>query len=358
MKRQAYTLLELMLALALIVVAAGLIGSIMQLYSTSFATRGEDLRRKQLARAVLNMVAEDIRAVVTAQKYDGSVLQQQLGGQGAGGGGGGQQGAQSQGAGQGTQSQTQAGQTQSGQTQGAQAGQTGTQTGSNSSSSTGTGDTGTMMSTPTELGLYGSQYQLMLDISRLPRAHELQIQGSITSPTLSDAPGDIKSVTYFVQAPSNTGVQDSMDVFLDTSEATTGLAGGLIRRQIDRAVLMYAEESGNLTQLMRTGDLIAPEVLAIEFSYFDGIEWSFTWDSATQSLPWLIQITIAVQSAKGESAGKMDAGIMLSTITDEQMTEFGIEIHDIVVAIPGAQLRAADPESQNISEGMQSMGVN
>ena len=77
--RKGFSLLELMLALALIVMATAIIGSLLQMYSRNFATRGEDIRRKQLARALLNMIAEDIRAVVLEQEYDTSVLEQQLG---------------------------------------------------------------------------------------------------------------------------------------------------------------------------------------------------------------------------------------------------------------------------------------
>ncbi len=89
MKRRAFTLMELMLALSLVVVATALIGSLMQMYARNFATRGEDIRRIQLARSILNMIAEDLRSVVTAQEYDASVLQQQMGGGGGGGAAGG-----------------------------------------------------------------------------------------------------------------------------------------------------------------------------------------------------------------------------------------------------------------------------
>ena len=80
--------MELMLALSLVVVATALVGSLMQMYARNFATRGEDIRRIQLARSILNTIAEDLRSVVLTQEYDASVLQQQMGSAtGAGGGG-------------------------------------------------------------------------------------------------------------------------------------------------------------------------------------------------------------------------------------------------------------------------------
>ena len=76
MKRNAFTLIELLLSLSLIVLATALIGSLMQIYSHNFATRGDDIRREQLARALLTKIADDIRSVVMPQEYDPSVLEQ------------------------------------------------------------------------------------------------------------------------------------------------------------------------------------------------------------------------------------------------------------------------------------------
>ena len=78
--RSAFTLMELILSLALIVVATALLGSLMGIYARSFSTRGDSIKQKQLARSLLTMMADDIRAVVVAQQYDDSVLQQMLGG--------------------------------------------------------------------------------------------------------------------------------------------------------------------------------------------------------------------------------------------------------------------------------------
>ena len=80
--RSAFTLIEVMLSLALIVLVAALVGSLMQMFSRNFATRGDDIRREQLARALLTRIADDIRAVVLPQEYDTSVLEQLLGASG------------------------------------------------------------------------------------------------------------------------------------------------------------------------------------------------------------------------------------------------------------------------------------
>ncbi len=158
------------------------------------------------------------------------------------------------------------------------------------------------------------------------------------SPTLVDVPGDIKTVTYFVQTPSLMGVEDSLQVFSEPAAVPgvpTGMSSGLVRRAIDRAVLAYAEEMADSQRLMRTGELLAPEVISLEFAYFDGTQWLYEWDSSTQSLPWLVQISLGIQSATGEEKAAMEAGVALNTLTYEQQTAYGIQVYDLIVAIPG-----------------------
>ncbi len=332
-----------MLALSLIVVATALIGSLMQMYARNFATRGEDIRRMQLARSILNMIAEDLRAVVTVQEYDASVLQQQLG---SGGGGSGGESASAGGTGEAAG----AGASGSGAS-GAGASEAGTAEG-------GSADASAVTAVVREPGLYGTQYDLTLDVSRLPRADEyIPAAGALVAATLTDVPGDIKTVTYFVQSPSMTGVGDTMDAFNDPTMVTNGLTGGLVRRALDRAIMAYAEETGDTTRLLQTGELIAPEVVSLEFAYFDGTQWLYDWDSTTQSLPWLVQITLGIQSATGEAEGAMNAGVSLGSMTAEQQATAGVQVFELIVAIPGAQLKAAEVATEGTDSGMSSMGL-
>ena len=342
MKRRAFTLMELMLALSLVVVATALIGSLMQMYARNFATRGEDIRRIQLARSILNMIAEDLRSVVTVQQYDASVLQQQMGSAAGGAGAAGAGGGGASGGGLGAGPTTNASSTGSG----------------SAGSEAATADPSAAQSLVREPGLYGSQYELTLDVSRLPRPDEyFPPQGSMISPTLTDVPGDIKNVSYFVQSPNAMGVQDSLDAFNDATAVTSGMSSGLVRRQLDRAILAYAEEMADSTRLMRTGELIAPEVVSLEFAYFDGVQWTYTWDSSTQSLPWLIQVSLGIQSASGEAKAELEAGVSLSALTYDQQIAYGIQVYELIVAIPGANLKAAAAESAEADSGMSSMGL-
>jgi hypothetical protein len=206
-------------------------------------------------------------------------------------------------------------------------------------------------------GIYGDQYSLMVDVSRLPRADEYIIQqASIMDGSLTDVPGDLKTVTYYVQTETNLGVNDALQSFADPSQIS-GYTSGLVRRQLDRAIIAYAEETADTQRLMATGDLVAPEVIALEFSYFDGVEWLLQWDSSSQSLPWLIQISLAMQSASASEDVYLEPGTPISTMPYADRQAYGIEVYELVVAIPGAQITAGAAMSEDQAAGMDSLGL-
>jgi type II secretory pathway pseudopilin PulG len=346
--RSAFTLLEMLLALSLIVLAIALIGGLMQIFTTNFERRGDDIRRAQLAKSLLNMIADDIRAVVLEQPYDESVLQQMLGG-------GGGQNATASGGDAGAEDDMALGDT----------GSTGLAD-SSTSTDLGTGELELTEATSLPPGIYGTATELMIDVSRVPRTDEyIPEQQSILQNSLVDVPGDMKTVTYYIQTPTNQGIDDTLSVFAAPVAPTDGLAsnaatsapGGLVRRQLDRAVLAYAEETGNVTSMFQTGDLVAPEVVSLEFSYFDGAQWLQQWSSQDQSLPWLVQVSLAMQSASGAAKSKVEPGVLLNSLSASDRQAYGIEVYQIVVAIPGAQLKAADAASANEAAGMEAMGL-
>ena len=109
---------------------------------------------------------------------------------------------------------------------------------------------------------------------------------------IDDVPSDLKTVAYFVQAPGMIGgVQDPLDS-LDP-EANAENTGGLVRRSLDRAATVEAVTNGNLTLLNQTGELLAPEITGIEFSYWDGLNWVLEWSSDEYGeLPLAVQVRI------------------------------------------------------------------
>ncbi|XZE35222.1 prepilin-type N-terminal cleavage/methylation domain-containing protein [Pirellulaceae bacterium SH501] len=341
-RRFGFTLLELILALMLTAVVAGLVGSLVQLYLINQNTGREQVKQAQLARAILNMIAEDIRTTVRYQPFDSSGLSEILGG-GQGGGG-----------------QT-AGAAPTGQAGGGAApspfgadAMSGT---ASPTSGNAAGDSGTTALAMLPPGIYGSESSIEIDISKLPRPDEYYAtEGDLATGTLGDMPSDIKTVNYYVQAPRPDGVKDplaGLTVLGAGVETTSAGPGGLVRRSLDRAITQYAYEQASTDSLLRTGELVATEVISIEFQYFDGTMWQLQWDSSVQGLPKVIKITIALQRESKARTNPMEPGMFMSSITPETMREFGIDIYSVNAIIPGAHLLSAPQAS---GSGTSSMG--
>ena len=367
-QRLAFTLLELILSLALTAVVAGLMGSLIQLYLVNQETGRDSVRQAQMARAILNMIAEDVRTTVRYQKFDTSGLVQLLStdtgssGGGASGGGapsGGASGGGASGGGAPSGGASSGGASSGGASSG----------GASGGGASGGGASGASTSTaPVALppGIYGSSTSIEIDVSRLPRPDEYYPKmGNTSTGTLGDMPSDVKTVGYYVQSPRADGVQDSLGQLSQEAASLTSAPvaspnGGLVRRSVDRAVTQYAYEIAQSSQLLRTGELIAPEVLALEFQYFDGATWQTQWDGSQQGLPHVVKITIAMQRDSLSKSKPLDPGIAISSITTSMRQEYGIEVYSTNTIIPGAQLLVA-PEgttaSGSTNNGMSSVGL-
>lgn len=142
---------------------------------------------------------------------------------------------------------------------------------------------------PPKPGVYGDQFNLQIDLSRLPRVEEFQALESGQS-NVSDIPSDIKTVSWYLAEGDSSATQRSV---LDGAGSASG---GLIRREMDRAVTSYANYAGTVDSLASGEQLIAPEVTSLEFRYFDGAEWLTEWDmEEKKGLPMAVEITIAIR---------------------------------------------------------------
>jgi hypothetical protein len=152
-----------------------------------------------------------------------------------------------------------------------------------------------MLQTP---GLVGTSYEIQVDVSRLPRLEEYQWITDANTANLDDIPSDIKTITYYVQSAGVLGgAIDPLDAAVATSADGSAVTspGGLVRRILDRAVTGQAMNNGGTLALGQSGELLAPEVVSIEFSYWDGLIWQVSWDSDSMGeLPLAIQVTIDV----------------------------------------------------------------
>jgi type II secretory pathway pseudopilin PulG len=385
--RGGFTLLEVVLALAIaIVVLYGVnMGVSVVLRAVDDARRHAE--HAQLARALLQIVADDLRGVVFTPQRDiesllpalprgalgalgGSSGQSRSGGSGgsSGGGSGSNSGSGSGGSLGGTSGGASGGGSSSGRSGGSsgRSGSGGTGSGSTGSgstsglgmSSTGDGDLPAAEgestesesqsdsgSVPAVAGLYGSQYELQIDISRLPRLESSwqTDPDGIAHP----ASAEIRSVNYYLAggAAAAPGATTSNAAF--ASSASVGALSGLVRRELNRASALYAATAGTAIDAARYDRVLAPEVVLLEFRYFDGTTWLTQWDSSTQGgLPVAVEIVLGLVrpgslTAEGSSSG---AGIALEAED--------IRFYRRVVYLPNAALRdpvSGSPASQESS---------
>lgn len=291
---QAFTLLELVLALSMSVVLMVLIGGALQFYARDMNVRDMDIRQTQLAASIMQMIEDDLRSTLHPQPVDTAALEALLMATAGGDSGGGTEAAE-----------------------GEDLSAAGIDSAVDSDLLTedlleqiDLSSGVSVLGTP---GLVGNQTQVQLDVSRLPRLEEYVAMLDANTADIDDIPSDIKTVAYFVQSPDPLGgVEDA----LATATAELGLDtdlsnGGLVRRSLDRAATVEAANTGSLSLLNQTGDLLAPEVAGIEFSYWDGVTWQIEWSSDEyEELPLAISVTLTLQSENSPATDGVGSGEM------------------------------------------------
>lgn len=277
--RFAFTLLEVLLTLSMSVVLMVLIGGILQFYGRDMQVSDEQVRQVQLASAVMQMIEDDLRAATHTKPVDtqplGELLASVGGGDGGGGGGGGSDPAAA---------------------------------GPDAAMGLPEDDSqvdniALAVAVLQKPGLIGNQNQIQVDVSRLPRLEEYLVLLDGTNADLRDIPSDIKTVAYFVQAAGAVdGVQDAWDADA-AGNVPIGGGSGLVRRSLDRAATMHASLTGGVSRLSQTGDMLAPEIVGIEFAYWDGFTWQLQWSTDVfGELPLAVRVTLTML-APGQGAG-------------------------------------------------------
>lgn len=146
--RHGFTLLELLLTLALAIVLMTLVNSAFSFYVKSMDSSDAEMRRTMLANAVMQMIEDDLRATLHPTPIDTSALEELLKSTASSGGGGG-------GSGQGDSGSTDTGTSD-----------TDTSDPSVSTEETTTEDTTALATNAVVLqtpGLVGNQYQVQID---------------------------------------------------------------------------------------------------------------------------------------------------------------------------------------------------
>ena len=320
---RAFTLLEVLLTLAMSVVLMGLIGTAFQFYAVDMNVRNMDIQQTQLAAAVMQMIEDDLRATLHSEPADMSGLEEllsaSLGGQ--------EEGGQGSDGGSSEEDLSAAGISME-EEEPIDAIET---TALDLTSGVA------VLQTP---GLVGNQYQIQLDLSRLPRLEEYVQMMDETTANLQDVPSDLKTVAYYVQSSDSTGgVLDAL-AELDP-DATELMSGVLIRRSLDRAATVEAATMGNVSTLNQTGDLLAPEIKSIEFSYWDGLTWQMEWSSDEfGELPLAVQVRIYMVDPVLAATEGLDT---ISSLGPDSMRAFS-HIVRLPMAVP------LETEEEDLSE--------
>jgi hypothetical protein len=339
------TLLEIMLALTLTAFVLATISMAIDLNLRMLDSRRGDVERIQVARAVLQMIANDLRATVQPVETDFSALSA-MASEAAGDAAAalGLDGATTGGDDQGTGGET-GGEMPAPDTAADSSADQGFSDDTADASSAATTDIATDETPPPVPGLYGNQYQLQMDVCRLPRVDQMQqLVTDSRMGMLQDIPSDVKTVAYYLHDPENGLVAG------DFRDRAGNPQSGLVRRALDRAVTLCASQSNTSTTLQNTGEIIATEVVALQFEYFDGSQWLYEWDSdELGGLPVAVRITIAL-APEPSLRDKTNA----STITRSASEMVTDQTFTLTVRLPTALPMESDTTADS---GLESVGL-
>jgi type II secretory pathway pseudopilin PulG len=208
---RAFTLLEVILAMGLAVVVLGLVGVGIHVHLAVAAKSRDQVEEAQLARVLLQRIADDLRNAVPFQPPPSSSS-----------GTAGQSGA--------------------------------------SAASSGTPDLNS--TTPLSGGIYGTAQAIQIETVRRPRATLASLQAAASDPSQPARLSDIRVVSYSLGAPI------SADMSQNSPASTSGT--GLYRHEQDRAEFFYASQNGQVDQSDPATELLAPEVVDFHLTYYGG----------------------------------------------------------------------------------------
>ncbi len=348
-----FTLLEVLLTLGLSFLLLVVVALAIDLHLRLLNTGRAEVEQAQLARAILRHIAQDLHNAVQYNAPPSSTSSGSGGSSSSGGGSASSGGSGSGSSGGGGASGSGLGGTGStSSTSGTQSTGGASQLGGGSSSddsASSSGQSGSRTSNladatslPPVPGLYGNANELQVDVSRLPRLDQMQAilspDTSTTSTLTQSAMSDVKTVLYFLANSAGGG-------------STLSASGsGLYRREMDRAVASYSSSQGQLLEDPSNQEALAPEVVDLEFQYYDGNEWVSEWDSTENNgLPLAVEISLTITKPQHAAGlGWLSGGG--SSSTDANNNNNDTRTYTLLVNIPVAQ--ATTVNSSGTSDSM------
>ena len=296
--RGGFTLLEVLLAVALTALVLGIVVMAIDFHLRVAVLGRTEVEQAQLARAVLQRIATDIRNTITANSSSGTASPTSAS----------------------TSSDSTDEQTEE------------TSVDSSESPSVSSLDAPGPRSMP---GLYGSNTWLQLDVSHLPRPDQLhQWITTESDSSLVDRLSDVRTVFYSLAHESE------FDTATLPEEAV-----GLLRYEQDRATALQATEQARLTETGVSSEPFAPEVAAIRFRYLRGAEMADRWDTEEAGgLPTAVEIVLQLGPVS-QDASPAEPGTV----------EPDAEVYRLVVRLPTAEAAspagsASQPEETTVAD--------
>lgn len=320
-----FTLFELILAIALSATLLTLIGTAINLYLMRVDASRTRVEEAQLARSVLALIADDLRGATIYEPQDTSAIARLMASSTSSADDAAADGrtAPSSGAG-GTSTPGTAISISS------TSGSSGS-SGTSSSSSSSTSGSSEISDGTMRLGLNGSLAELYVDVTRLPRRDELfgtitgytnapmpvetsgPATGGIAAAAGAVPPSDLKTVRYFIRQGEQIDAASGAAHIL--APDVQQRAAGLVRQVIPRPVFNFAQQSGDPALLESGQMLLAPEVVYLEFRYYNGQQVVDTWDMQEErSLPVAIEVRIWLASPESSGAAAGARYDLASTI--------------------------------------------
>ncbi len=311
--RKAFTLLEVMLALALTTVTITLMGMAMHVHMVVAEKSRDQVEEAQLARALLQRIADDIRNAVPYQPPAGS----SSGGSASSSSGGG--------------SATSATSAASAAVVGSSSGSAATASSATAANSSSSGTSTTM---PVSGGVFGDMQDVQIETARRPRLTRAMLAAADdgSQPAMLS---DIRIVSYSLGAPTGTG---------PTGPTSDGNAtGGVYRSEMDRALFYMAQQQGQSSppDAVKLGDPTVGEVIDLKFQYYDGSNWNDEWDSNQQGkLPSAVKVKLTIRSAR-KSSGPLPGVPGVGGASRGQRET----VYDILVDLPNSTVSASEFQS-------------
>ena len=321
---RGFTLLEVILALAIAALLLLALGSAIRIQMKAMDVGRTDVEEAQVARAVMKMIADDLRGAMFFKSQDVS---------GATGAVASATGGLSTGAGAGAGASSGSSSSSGGSTSGT--------SGSSSTSSSSSGSSTTTSPASDEVtrrapGIYGDQYTIEIDVNRVPREDEYDLlTQQLGDQSVGVHPSEVRTVSYFVSQGS--GISSTL------TATTIDSSAGLLRGERDRPSAAYLYSGGTTFPSSDRAEVIAPEVQAIEFRYFDGTSYYDSWDTELRSaLPMAVEVMIQVRTSNQERGVEQARG---AVALDDVQAPGEWLVYRLTVKIPQGKASSADDES-------------